>query len=53
MTGPSPRRLFAEMARLAQAFHWPLDTLLDLEHRDRRRFLAEAEPYARAPDARF
>jgi hypothetical protein len=30
MTGPSPQEL-------------PLDTILDLEHRDRRLFLAEAE----------
>jgi hypothetical protein len=40
MTRPSPHELFAEMARLAQRLHWPLDTLLDLEHGDRRRFLA-------------
>jgi hypothetical protein len=31
------------MARLAHSFHWPLDTVLDLEHRDRRRFIAEAD----------
>lgn len=43
MTAPSPPELFAEVARLAATFHWPLDTLLDLEHADRRRFLAEAE----------
>ena len=42
MTRPSPRELFAEMAGLADRFHWSLDTLLDLEHPDRRRFLAEA-----------
>jgi hypothetical protein len=42
MTRPSPRELFAEMASLGQSLHWPLDTLLDLEHADRRRFLAEA-----------
>jgi hypothetical protein len=40
---PSSPALFAEMARLAHAFHWPLDTLLDLEHADRRRFIDEAE----------
>jgi hypothetical protein len=40
---PSPPELFAEMALLARRFHWPLDTLLDLEHGDRRRFVAEAE----------
>jgi len=43
MTRPSPHELYAEMARLAHHFHWQLDELLDLEHRDRRRFLAEAD----------
>jgi hypothetical protein len=43
MTGPSPQELLAETARLAHHFHWSLDTILDLEHRDRRLFLAEAE----------
>lgn len=41
MTRPSPPQLFAEMARLAHCLHWSLDTLLDLEHADRRRFLSE------------
>ena len=39
MTGPSPQALLAETARLAGYFHWSLDTILDLEHRDRRLFL--------------
>ena len=43
MTGPSPRDLLAETAQLAHHFHWPLDTIRDLEHRDRRLFLAEAD----------
>jgi hypothetical protein len=43
MNGPSPQDLLAETARLAHDFHWPLDTILDLEHRDRRLFLAEAQ----------
>ena len=43
MTRPSPQALFAETAELAYHFHWPLDTILDLEHRDRRTFLREAE----------
>lgn len=43
MTRPSPRELFAETARLAHHFHWSLDTILDLEHPDRRRFLSEAD----------
>jgi Family of unknown function (DUF6760) len=42
MTRPSPERLLQETARLAYHLHWPLDTILDLEHSDRRRFLAEA-----------
>ncbi|MGO9973789.1 MAG: hypothetical protein ACLP01_13485 [Solirubrobacteraceae bacterium] len=48
MTRPSPERLLEETARLAHYFHWPLDTILDLEHRDRRRFLAEAQTLAQA-----
>ena len=42
MRRPSPPELFAEMARLANVLHWPLETVLDLEHADRRRFLREA-----------
>jgi hypothetical protein len=43
MRGPSRDQLLSETARLAYHFHWPLDTILDLEHADRHRFLAEAE----------
>ena len=43
MTRPSPDELLGEAARLAHHFHWPLDTILDLGHADRRRFLYEAE----------
>ncbi len=46
MTRPSPAEVFAETARLAHHFHWPLDTILDLEHPDRRRFLREADALA-------
>lgn len=46
MTRPSPERLLSETARLAYHFHWPLYTILDLEHRDRRHFLTEAERLA-------
>ena len=42
MTRPSPPELFAEMAGLSATLHWPLDTVLDREHPDRRRFLREA-----------
>jgi hypothetical protein len=43
---PSPDGLLGETARLAYHLHWPLDTILDLEHADRRRFLAEVEAMA-------
>ncbi|HWC87731.1 MAG TPA: hypothetical protein VG388_14425 [Solirubrobacteraceae bacterium] len=43
MRRPSPPELYAETARLAHYLHWSLDTVLDLEHPDRRRFLREAE----------
>jgi len=49
MTRPSPELLLGETARLAYHVHWPLDTIIDLEHRDRRRFLAEAERLAPPP----
>ena len=52
MTRPSPHQLLTETARLAFHFHWPLDTLLDLEHRDRRLFLAQAEGLAAASAVR-
>jgi hypothetical protein len=42
MTWRSLDTLLAETAALARHFHWPLDTILDLEHRDRRRLLAHA-----------
>ncbi len=40
---PSPGDLLGETARLAYHLRWPLDQILDLEHRDRRRILAEVE----------
>jgi hypothetical protein len=43
MRRPSQGDLISETARLAYHLHWPLDTILDLEHRDRRRFLSEVE----------
>lgn len=41
--------LLEEVAYLAAAFHWPLDTLLDLEHPDRHRFLEHAKQLLEAP----
>jgi hypothetical protein len=46
MSRPSPEQLLGEAARLAYHLHWPLDTILDLEHADRRRFLNEADAIA-------
>jgi hypothetical protein len=46
MMGPSPEDLLGETARLAYHLHWPLETILDLEHADRRRFLRDAESLA-------
>jgi hypothetical protein len=50
MMRPSPDRLVAETARLAYHLHWPLDTILDLEHRRRHDFLAVAEAMASSPE---
>jgi len=50
MTRPSPQDLLGEAARLAYHLHWPLDTILDLEHGDRRLFLGEAEAMAAADE---
>ncbi|WP_199566367.1 DUF6760 family protein [Streptomyces corynorhini] len=33
--------LYEEVAYLAFHFHWPLDQLLDLEHTERLRYVAE------------
>jgi hypothetical protein len=52
MMRPSPDDALSETARLAYHFHWPLDTILDLEHADRRRFLAEADALAAAAGGR-
>jgi hypothetical protein len=34
-------RLHQEVAYVAYHFHWSLDEILDLEHPDRRRYVAE------------
>jgi hypothetical protein len=49
MTRPSSEEVLSETARLAYHLHWSLDTILDLEHGDRRRFLREAEAIAGGP----
>ncbi|MFI6389928.1 DUF6760 family protein [Nonomuraea sp. NPDC050547] len=37
----APDRLYGEIAYVAYHFHWPLDDILDLEHADRERFVAQ------------
>jgi hypothetical protein len=34
-------RLYEEVAYVAYHFHWSLDSLLDLEHQERRRYAEE------------
>ena len=34
-------KLLEEVSYVAYHFHWPLAEILDLEHADRRRFVAE------------
>ena len=34
-------RLYEEVAYVAYHFHWSLDEILDLEHAERQRFVAE------------
>ena len=38
----TPQELLAEVAEVALRYGWALDDVLDLEHRDRRLFLARA-----------
>lgn len=45
MTHPS-ELLWAEVVRIAYFLHWPLDTLLDLEHPARRRVLTAVDALA-------
>ena len=40
-------RLYAEMGALATAFAWSRDSLMALEHAERRRWVAEAETRTR------
>ncbi|WTW99157.1 hypothetical protein OG216_40025 [Streptomycetaceae bacterium NBC_01309] len=37
----APDRIHEEVAYLAYHFHWSLDDLLDLEHADRLRYVAQ------------
>jgi hypothetical protein len=41
MTGYPLDRLYEEVAFIAYHFHWPCGEILDLEHRERRRWCDE------------
>lgn len=41
MIGYPPDRLFEEMAYIAYHFHWDRDSILDLSHPERRRWVEE------------
>lgn len=37
----APERIYEEVAYVAYHFHWPLVDILDLEHAERLRYVAE------------
>jgi hypothetical protein len=37
----APDRLMSEVAYVAYHLHWPFESILDLEHADRERFVEE------------
>jgi hypothetical protein len=37
----APDRLYSEVAYVAYHFHWSLDSILDMEHADRARYVEE------------
>jgi hypothetical protein len=39
-------QLLDEVAYVAWMYHWPLDTVLDLEHPDRDRFVRAVERFS-------
>ncbi|MGB9940956.1 DUF6760 family protein [Methanosarcina sp.] len=41
MTGYPLERLYEEVAFIAYHFHWPLEEIMTLEHRDRQRWCEE------------
>ena len=41
MMGYPSKRLFEEVAYIAYHFHWPHDEIMQLEHRDRQRWVSE------------
>jgi len=41
MTGYPVDRIFEEVAFIAYHFHWPLEEIVNLEHRERQRWVEE------------
>jgi hypothetical protein len=41
MMGYPSERLFEEVAYIAYYFHWPYDEVMEMEHRERQRWVAE------------
>ncbi|WP_315889767.1 DUF6760 family protein [Kovacikia minuta] len=41
MAGYPSDQLYGEVACIASEFHWSLEEIVNLEHRDRRRWVAE------------
>ena len=41
MMGYPSKRLFEEVAYIAYHFHWPHDEIMQLEHRERQRWVSE------------
>ena len=41
MIGYPSERLFEEVAYIAYHFHWPHDQIMEMEHRDRQRWVDE------------
>lgn len=41
MIGYPLSRLFEEVAFIAYHFHWPYDQIMDLDHKERQRWVSE------------
>ncbi|MFN8507100.1 MAG: DUF6760 family protein [Dehalococcoidia bacterium] len=41
MAGYPLDRVYEEVAYLAYHFHWPADTILEMDHAERRKWVAE------------
>lgn len=41
MKGYPSERLYEEVAYVAYYFHWPYDQVMEMEHRERQRWVAE------------